>query len=69
MSSISLHIRRIVWHGPGAPDATALAAAIQARLNDACDRRPPAGAVQQAAQAIADALRPQLDAARNSDHA
>ncbi len=53
-ASLQLRVGRIVWHGPGAPEASALAAALEAALARALAQQPAAPA--------ADALSRQADA-------
>lgn len=62
-ASIELHIGRVVWHGRGAPDAQALAAAIEAALAGALGLEPPpapGSALSQAGAAVARQLLPAL---------
>lgn len=61
--SIELHIGRVVWHGSGAPDTQALAAAIEAALARALAQQPHppgAGGLMHAADAVAKQLLPAL---------
>ena len=60
---VEVQIGRVVWHGPGAPSAERLAAAVAAALAQAlaCEAPAAGGAVEgHAAEAIAARLRPSL---------
>lgn len=61
--AVELHIGRVVWHGPQAPDARALEAAITAALTRALaqdDAPVAATALARAGQQIAGQLLPRL---------
>jgi hypothetical protein len=63
LASIELHIGRVVWHGGGAPDAQALAAAIEAAVASALAQQPAAqgaGTLAHAGEAVAKQLLPAL---------
>lgn len=75
MTKVQLRIARIVWHGPGQPDAARLAAALQTALQEALgsqaarEPRPAAADATQAwGHAVAAQLAPRLRAAGTQHH-